>query len=288
MKKIGISVILILLLASPVFAYAWQTYDYSKFERGTYVYDTGGNFKDIDLDYYNGVFRDMESRHGITYVFVIVGDYDITEPDDTVWDFAALIREKAGYSGDFISAAVTIGPGGRDFAIYTHGKGQAVMNDDYVDGMYDAVIKHLRENDWDGAFLTFADLAEKMTVSYYEDTYSIIDGDGNVITMRQKEAEAFDFAQTVLWALIAGTAVTLAALISEFGKHKPVKKAVHADFYVNDENVQMNVAEDRYIRSHEVRTKVSSSSSGGGSGRSGGSSRTGSSGRSGGGRSGRF
>jgi len=54
--------------------------------------------------------------------------------------------------------------------------------------------------------------------------------------------------------LISGIATGLAV-----GKHKPVAKATHADHYVKDENVNMSLVQDIYLRSTEVKTKVSSS-----------------------------
>ena len=271
----------------------WETYDYSRFDSSTYIYDIGNNFKNVDLDYYNGVLKDMKSKYGITYTFIIVNDYNIVNEKDTVWDLAALIREKAGYSQDYISVAITIGPGERDCAVYTLGQGQMVMNDNYVDGMLDSLYINLSKNDWDGALDTFIDLAKKMTDSYNYDTDSVKDNFGNTIIYQRTEIKkSIPIANIVLISVIVGLIVSVVAVLIELGKHKPVKSATNADFYVKDENVRMNVAHDSFSRSHETRVRVNNSSnnSGGkGGGRSGGSSFSGgSSGRSGGGGSRRF
>lgn len=294
-KYCKLNIIIAILICLTVYtvsaAYEWETYDYSRFNNYTYVYDIGGNFKNIDLDYYNGVLKDMKSKYGITYTFIIVDDYNIVYDYDTAWDLAALIREKAGFSEDYISVAVTVGPGERDYAVYTLGQGQMVMNDSYVEGMLDALLVNLRNNNWDGALDTFIDLAVKMTDSYINDTDSVKDNFGNTIYIPEGDAKKnIPVANIAIISAIVGLVISLAAVFIELGRHKPVKSATNADFYVKDENVRMNVSQDNFLRSHETRVRVNNSSgSGGGGGRSGGSSfGGGSSGRSGGGGSRRF
>ena len=122
-----------------------------------------------------------------------------------------------------------------------------------------------------------------MTDSYNNDTDSVKDNFGNTIYVSKSSVSV---GQCILWGVIVGIIVAIVMTSLEMGKHKPVKKATHADYYVNDENVKMSVVEDRYLRSHEVKTKVSTSSSSGD--RSGGSTHSGSSGRSHGGGSRKF
>jgi len=305
-KSGAILLILILVLCTAVSAYGWETYDYSRFDKNTYLYDIGGNFKNTDINYYNGVLKDMQSKYGITYTFVIVNDYTLTNDKDMAWDFAALIQEKAGYSRDYISVVVIDGPEERDFAVFTLGKGQQVMNDSYADGMMDSLEVDLKKGDWDGALLTFIDLAEKMTVSYIENTDRVTDRRGNTIYYQRDYHKSdyddnyyrdddynytfFDYmpiGTVIIVSAIIGLIAALIAVGVEWGKHKPVKKAVNADYYVKEENVKMNVAHDKFLRSHETKVRINTSSGSGG-GRSGGSSFRGSSGRSGGGGSRRF
>ena len=271
-KYFKLSVIIIILALTMVFAASageWETYDYSRFNNSTYLYDIGNNFKNTDIDNYNNVLKNMQSDYGITYTFIIVDDYT-----DNAWDLAALIREKAGYGNDYISVVITTDGG---CAIYTLGKGQKAMNDDDVNKMLNALRRKLTKEDYDGALVTFIDLAKEMS-----DTYS-----GSPKTNDDSGSKPFDVVQCLLWVLIGGIVVALILTSTEMAKHRPVKKALTADFYVEENNVRMSVVEDRYLRSHETRTKVNNTSSGGGS-RGGGSTRTGSSGRSGGGGSIRF
>jgi len=292
MKKLSVIIITVIFMCLTVLtvsaANEWDIYDYSRFDNSTYIYDIGGHLS-VDLEKYNVILKQMKSDYDITYTFFIVDDYPIIYDDDTVWDLAAVMREKVGYSRDYISVVITTGPFERDFAVYTLGQGQQVMNDSYVDGMWEAIFEYLKKDDWDGALETFVDLAVKMTDSYIYDTPSVKDESGNIIYyINEKNIPVLNI---ILFGGIVGLVVSLIAVFAELAKHKPVKTATNADYYVREENVRMNIVQDQYSRSNEVRVKVrdSSSGGGGGGGRSGGSSfGGGSSGSSGGGRSGRF
>ena len=299
-KYFGLGLMIVLLMCLTVCTvsaeYGWENYDYSIFDNSTYIYDVGGNFSDVDMDYYNGVLADMQEKYGITYVFIIVDDYIMGTGDtgeDSVWDLAAVAQEKAGFSEDFLSVVITTAEV-RELSMFTLGKGQQVMNDEYVEGMLDSIYdNNYKVSDWDGALDTFIDLAEKMTVSYNDDTNSVVDRYGNTIYYTGPNNTDYEPAERripvlniIIFGAVVGLIISLIVTFSELGKHKPIKKAINADYYVEDENVKMNLIHDSYVRSHETRTKIQSSSSsggGGGGGRSGGSTRTGSSGRSGGG-----
>jgi len=287
-KYLKLSVMIVISAFLMIFAVSageWDTYDYSRFNNSTYIYDIGGNFSNTDLNYYNETLKNMKSNYGITYTFIIVDDYS-----DSAWDLAACIREYAGYGQDYITALISVK--NRDLAVYTFGKGINVMNDNFVEGMLDALVISLKNDDWDGALITFIDLAKKMTDSYNTDSSMVTDRFGNKIyASRDYYAypKSFNVGSFLLCFLIGGVVFAVIFTLVEVGKHKPVKKAWNADYYVKDDSVKMSIVEDRYLRSHETRVKVSSSSSSGGGGsRGSGSTRTGSSGRSGGGGSRKF
>ena len=279
-----IIVILMFLMFFTVAANEWETYDYSRFNNSTYIYDIGGNFNNVDMNYYNETLKSMKSTYGITYTFIIVSDYN-----SSAFELADYIWENARYNGDYISVVISVLS--REHDVYTLGKGIKVMNDSYVKGMLDALAINLQNDDYDGALDTFIDLAKKMTDSYNVDSRVISDRYGNKIYASVDYSNSFDLVSFILWFLIGGVIFATVFTLIEYGKHKPVKKAWDADFYVNDENVKMSVIEDRYLRSHETRRRVNNSNSGGSGGggsRGSGSTRTGSSGRSSGGGSRKF
>jgi hypothetical protein len=272
--KLIIIIIAIILSAgyNGVLAYntVWDAseYDYGRFSPPVYVYDIGGHFKNINLAEYNGIFGQMRSDYGIIFAFVIADDYY-----NWAWDLAGWPRE---YGEDIISVSVTTagGPGERDVAVYTHGKGQQVMSDRNVERMLDALIAELSREDWDGALRVFADMAAQMTEKYHAPPVSL----------------PVMIAISAAIGLIIGLISMSAGVSAAKKKHKPVRMATHADYYVDDKSVSMKVKTDTFLRKHEQRIKIISSNNTGGGGRSGGSNFTGgsSSGRSGGGGSRKF
>ena len=286
--KLSIVIVILMCLMCPaihVSAAEWDTYDYSRFNNSTYVYDIGSNFKNIDLNQYNNTLSQMRDKYGITYAFIVVNDYGsaMDELADYIW-------YNAGYDDDYISAVIS--SKSRDLYVYTYGKGIKIMNDGYVNGMVATLTASLSNNDYDGALESFIDLAGKMTDSYINDTASVTDRFGTVIYATDTGSASVgktgtDVGQIVLVGIVGGIIFAIILTSIELGKHKPVRKATNADFYVQDENVKMDAVRDVYLRSHETRTRIQSNNSGGG-GRSGGSTFSGSSGRSHGGGGGKF
>ncbi|MCL2095919.1 MAG: TPM domain-containing protein [Oscillospiraceae bacterium] len=295
--KLGVMIIIAVILSFAAVYTAsadssLENYDYGRFSNNIYAYDIGGHFSpDIDLNYASEILAGMESKYGVTYTFIIVDDYsgEAIELADYIW-------ANAGYGDDYISAVITTGGrvGERDAAVYTQGRGINIMNDNYVDGMLDSMLVALRIGDWDGAFVIFIDLAEKMTVSYNNNTSSVDDIYGNTIYASMSGGGAYytedeaDGASAVLWAFIVGIPAAVIAVMLELAKHKPVKKAVHADYYVKDGDAKMSLVQDSFLRSKETRVKISSPSGSGGGGRGSGGTSVRSSGRSSGGGSRRF
>ena len=74
----------------------------------------------------------------------------------------------------------------------------------------------------------------------------------------------------IYWALGTGVVGSVIFTAAEFAKHKPVKKATHADYYVEPQNVDMRVTTDQFLRTRETKIRIRSSNSGGNRGRGGG------------------
>ena len=66
----------------------------------------------------------------------------------------------------------------------------------------------------------------------------------------------------ILWGIIGGLIFGSIITMMQVKKHKPVEKAKHADYYIKDGDAKMSVAEDKYIRSTETKTKVNTSDTG--------------------------
>jgi hypothetical protein len=63
----------------------------------------------------------------------------------------------------------------------------------------------------------------------------------------------------IAFFLIGGIAITAIVLFREIKKHRPVKEAKCADYYIVDDEARMTVKEDSFLRTHTSRVKVSSS-----------------------------
>jgi uncharacterized integral membrane protein len=77
-----------------------------------------------------------------------------------------------------------------------------------------------------------------------------------------EEEAGIGIGTCVLWGIIGGIVIASIFTALEVKRHKPVEKATHADYYIKYGDAKMTVTEDRYLRSTEVKTKVSSSSTG--------------------------
>ncbi|MDR0294345.1 MAG: TPM domain-containing protein [Oscillospiraceae bacterium] len=267
-------------------AQPWEEYDYSRFERGTYLYDNTGGIGQKTFGEYAQILTNMRDKYGVTYVFVLAGDYagDLFEFADYLWEYG-------GFDEDYIAVIVTPS-NGRLFRVDTYGRGVRIMTDSYVDGMWDALEPSLKAKDYEKALADFAYLAEEMTKSYRDDTSGVKTRDGDAIQREPAEPGAsagLTVLVTALFFIIGGGVTTAVVMAKEMKKHRPVKMAADADWYIAGGEAQMDAAEDTFLRTHTARVKVASSSphSGGsssGSSSRGGSTSSGSSGRSRGGR----
>ncbi|MCL2815509.1 MAG: hypothetical protein FWD23_12985 [Oscillospiraceae bacterium] len=82
---------------------------------------------------------------------------------------------------------------------------------------------------------------------------ALIIGAASVLVLEDAE-----IGSCVLFGIIGGLIISGISTAVTVGKHKPVAKATHADYYVKDENVKMSLVQDVYLKSTEVKTKVTS------------------------------
>jgi uncharacterized protein len=286
MKKWIALVFSFLFLSLPLTALAaspWMDYDYSRFNNQTFLYDNSDSISSGVFEEYSHVLADMQQRFGVTYVFVIVNDYDgpARELADYIW-------EHGGFDTDYISLVVSLAS--RDFAVDTYGKGIDIMSDLYVSGMLDVVGASLSAGDFDQAVRDFADLAAKMTEGYLNNSFSVTASDGTVIFRTQNAANEAQQVRLVLpqaifliicIALLGGLLTALIGSSIVIRKHRPVKSAAQANSVVPVSDMKMAVQDDVFLRTFTTKTRIQTDSGSGGSTR--GSTSIGSSGRSRGG-----
>ncbi|MDR0325813.1 MAG: hypothetical protein LBI19_06955 [Oscillospiraceae bacterium] len=69
-----------------------------------------------------------------------------------------------------------------------------------------------------------------------------------------------DILTVVLFFFIGGGGITASAMFMEIKKHRPVKAASDADWYIKADETMMTTAEDAFLRTHTTKIKVASSS----------------------------
>ena len=82
--------------------------------------------------------------------------------------------------------------------------------------------------------------------------------------------ETGDIILMLLFFIIGGGIITAIAMAMEIKKHRPVKKAADADWYIVPGEEHMTRTEDTFLRTHTTQTKVASSPSNNKNQRSGG------------------
>ena len=65
----------------------------------------------------------------------------------------------------------------------------------------------------------------------------------------------------IAFFVIGGIVITVIVMSYEIKKHRPIRAAKCADYYVVDDEARMTATEDVFLRTHTTRVKVSSSSS---------------------------
>ena len=63
----------------------------------------------------------------------------------------------------------------------------------------------------------------------------------------------------IMFFVIGGGIITGIAIFVEIGKHRPVRSATNADFYIDAGETQMTDKNDTFLRSKSTRVKVASS-----------------------------
>ena len=136
----------------------------------------------------------------------------------------------------------------RDYEIYTCGEGYDRLDDGDLDDIEEAILPHLKNNDFSGAFAAFADACEEGL------------------------DERFDLLGNLLVAVAIGAIVSVAVMQGMKGQLKSVRPRREAAEYVREGSFVLHRSHDRFLYRNVVRTRrASSSSSSGGrsSGRSG-------------------
>lgn len=180
-----------------------------------------------------------------------------------------------GYGEEADGALLLISMEDRDWCISTSGYGMTAITDDGVDYISDKVLSYLKDEDYEKAFSTYAELCDE----FFAQAKSGEPYDG-----KHMPKEPFN---TVIMLLVAlGTGMVLALVITGLmkSKLKSVKMQSAAGNYIKKNSMNITESTDLFLYRNVVRTeKPKSEKSSGGS-----STHSSSSGKKHGGGSGKF
>lgn len=170
----------------------------------------------------------------------------------------------------------------REVYISTSGTGQLYLDDDRIESILDDIFIGIYDKDYYKASLAFVESSDyyikKGIPSSNENSY--IDENGNFIFVRKRKV---NYIASLVAALIVST-ITIFVLKS---KHKGIRLATDADYYLDPKKTKVITSNDKYVTSTFTKTPIPQSSGSSG-GHGGSSTHTGGSGRSHGGGGRRF
>lgn len=252
MKKIIACVLVLLLLAVPVFA---QNY---------HIHDDSGLLQDHDVAKLEQVYADFAQTYGFTPALVTTDSFGGL----TAEDFAGQYYDIMAYPDDGILLLVSLEE--EQWYILTNGECYRRISDRDVDQIGETLVPMLREEQYYAAFLQFPELAGEVFLANEaaEDTVQ-----PDVAPAIPKKT----YGKTIAISMSVGLLIGLVTVGIMAFQMKTVRSQSTASDYVCSGSFQLVNSRDIFLYSHVHRTpKPKSNSSGGG--RSGGS-RGGSGGR---------
>ena len=147
-----------------------------------------------------------------------------------------------------------VSPAERDWAMIMHGFGSVAVDDWGYDYITSAVLKPMGEDDYYGAFTTFAKLSGDFLAQART---------GKPYSQRNKIKAPKNY---LVIALVSAAVGLLAAFITTSGmksKLKGIRKQTMAHNYVRDGSFKLVTSSDRFLYSKVDKVKKESSSSGG-------------------------
>ncbi len=252
----------------------WNVLNTPSVDESKKVYDFAELLSDNqEKTLYNSIIKFMNNT-GLEVVIVTIED----NPGKTIKDEAADFYDYNYFKTDGLIFLIDMEI--REYSIVTTGLGMKTHSNDEVDLMLDGIYPYMVNKNYYDACSEFINLASK----YYstEATYDYYDYDN----------DNSSFGSGLFNAFIGATISTLVIILIMVFQCRMVRKANSSRNYLVEETKQINNLGEIKTGSNTTRVRIQSSSSSGGSGRSGGGSRSssfrGSSGRSHGSGSRRF
>ncbi len=226
------------------------------------IYDFGNLLSDQEETLlYNKAVKFVEENN-LDVVIVTINDNNKISARDYADDFYDYNYFGTGTTHDGLLFLIDMD--NREMWISTTGQGQRIYDDNRIDNILDYTYDKISKQDYYGCANVFLDkadaLAKKGIPSSNENTY--IDEDGDYIYTGDSYEDKFPIG-FIIFASIIFTAIFI---LFKANKHRTVKKATNAMWYLRNLNITRR--EDNFVTTHTSKIydpPSDSGSSGGGS-----------------------
>ena len=219
-----------------------------------FYFQDGGHALDNLLGAWtDGTLKEMSERLDLTVAIATVETLDFEDIDD----YTKRYFKNADYPhADGVLLLIAMEE--REWYIYTTGDAYDYLTDVALDDIEEAMLPHLRADDYEQAFQSYMRLCDK---------YLTMGREGNIYR------GSFPIGENLLIGLVVGLVVALIVVIAMRSKLKTVRPRREAHEYTRKDSMNVTQSRDLFLyRTVHRRPKPKDSS---GSGRSGGGSRSG-------------
>lgn len=237
------------------------------------VYDGAGIFTEDQLEELSSRLLSIRSKYDLDVAVAVTEELYSKTAEASADDIYDEFGFGTGANDDGILFYISLNT--RDFHFSTHAYGLTVFTDYGIEHLTDTVLPYLRDGDYYGACVKYAETADELLEMASKGT------------PYDYENESEGSGGTTLY-IIAACLSLIIALVKTSKKTKKMKTAVkqqYADSYVKPGSTDISLSRDIFLYSHTSRSRRADDSS---SSRGGSSSHTSSSGRTHGGGGGKF
>lgn len=164
---------------------------------------------------------------------------DAQQTADDIYDYNGY---GAGENDDGMLLYVSQNP--RNYHLTTYNRGHDIFGSSELSKIEDDILPHLKENDYYGAFLAYADCSESILESAaYDENYEFTLSDN-----------LYFYGFVAVIALALSLVIALIAMLIKLSKMKTAVKKVDAEGYMKNGSVNISVSQDIFL--YSTVTKV--------------------------------
>ena len=254
MKKalcILISIVFILALMIPCVAAD---------DHPAFLTDKAGLLSESEAAELNSMLSEKSEKLQFTIAVVTIRDSSVT--DDNIRDYTADLYDYSGYGygAEHNGCLLLLNDYDRGWYIVGTGSGIQAINSEAIYIIFDQMKDDLKDNNYYGAFTTYADMAEKCVG--FANSGKPLD---NSTRKEYGYAEKFKLNTTALCvSLIAGIVIAIVVRSMIKSKYKPVKFNANAQDYLVNGSLKLTNQYDHFLYVNVSRVRKANDSSKGG------------------------